>query len=108
MVGSRRWLTCVVMVLASQVLLAGPVGAQGTLQNLRSEVRRPSKSSKKKVHLADQRQDDDENRWGGLGDLLGFSLLAGLVAPFVGPPQLLGDDYSMLGYFPEYPYEADG
>ena len=105
MSGCKQLFTCAVLTLVLPSLLAGTAASQGTLQNLRSDVRRPSKATEqKKLHLGDQRQDDEEDEWSGLGDLLGMAMWGGLIAPFVGPPYVLGDDYSMLGYFPQYPY----
>jgi hypothetical protein len=38
-------------------------------------------------------------------DLFGMGLLLGVVAPFWGPPVLVGDDYSQPGYFAHFPHQ---
>jgi hypothetical protein len=92
--------------LSGLVVLTLPALSSGqVLEELREEVR-TSDSDPPRDEPPDSRRRDSEDCWDdecddGLGELLLFAV----VAPFWGPPVLIGDDYSQSGCFAHFPYQ---
>ena len=110
--GSMGVVTCL-LIFVSMMLAPRKASAQGALSQIREDVRTastPSTSSEDKSASGGKRRnrcshtyacdcdDDDDNLFGQL-----LFIVAG--APFWVPPNVMQDDYSSAGYFPEYPYQ---
>ena len=116
--GRQGRLLAVLFVAAMAAYAAAPACAQqGTLQTIRDDVRAPPAASSgggsswdlswlnTNTNSCDPSSDPNSNGSGSL-------LLAGLLvtpivatAPVWGPHGALGDNFSVLGYFPRYPYD---
>jgi hypothetical protein len=112
-------LVCVGCLAAA--LFSSPGRAEGELQQLRDDVRGvpapasetpapPSEpetpASRKPWHSDNSGDWENDDSWSA-DALLGAAILvgAGLTSPFWGPHALLGDDFSVWGYFPCHPYD---
>jgi hypothetical protein len=116
-----RWVTSGALIAALlQALVSTPSRADETLAGLRADVRTPPESEDDSSRSS---QNDDRGNSGGSWDddsygddfgddgdsvtsLWGLCALA-VTSPFWGPPKLMMDDYSRLGYFSHYPYQYD-
>jgi hypothetical protein len=106
-----------VMLPIAACLCGSPVRADGDLLGqVRQEVNAPAAlpSERKKDKDKDKNGDCDPTD-GVFGDLLSDMLADGLgpaigktlLAPFLLPPLVVGDDYQTYSYFPRYPYAHD-
>lgn len=100
------------------LLLPSPVAsAQGVLQGLGEDVRRPSpRSSSEDEDERNRRHwdydddhchDCDDRNNDGLGELVAVVTLGAVSSPFWGPRLMIGDDSFEPGYFARYPYRCD-
>lgn len=100
-------------------LLPTPLAsAQGSLQGLRDDVRRPSPPSSSEdddddddwhggYHSHDHCHDCDDDHDGGLGELVGTAIVVTVTSPYWLPRGLVGDDSLDSGYFARYPYRSN-
>lgn len=77
---------------------------EGRLERVREDVRSDSSGDNKKDQKGNGSGSDSIDLGDDFGEVFGPMILYGLAAPFVGPAELLGDDYGSLGYFHLYPY----
>jgi hypothetical protein len=106
------------LALAAVLFMPSPpcVSAQGILQGLRDDVRRPEPPSTKPDWEDDRHDhhrhddcwcdcDDDDNQ--SLGEVIGWLTLEAVTSPFWVPRGMVGDDTFDPGYFARYPYRSD-
>ena len=108
--------------LAFLLLPTRAASAQGMLQGLREDVRRPSspssdekeeKKKEKKRHRGyvyyndDHCHDCDDDDDSGLGELFAMLTLGTVTSPFWVPRGIVADDTWDSGYFARYPYRCD-
>ena len=80
------------------------------LQELRDDVRTsdpgpPDAGDKPSRNSSNNGSYYDGSDTSSSDDLFGMGLLLGVVAPFWGPPVLVGDNYSQPGYFAHFPHQ---
>ena len=101
------------LIFASLIFASREANAQGALSGMQEEIRTPSAPKKSSNDKSNSRRkkrkrcghsyactcDDDDHSF--------FSWLfwGAATAPFWIPPKAVEDDYSLPGYFPEYPYQ---
>ncbi len=108
------------LAMASLLLSPQVASAQGVLQGLGQDVRRPSppssaaeeeKETEKKrrrgYRYHDHCHDCDDDNDGGLAELVAVVTLGTVTSPFWGPRSMVGDDSLDPGYFARYPYRCD-